>query len=60
MIEITLSCAQCGAELNSTMTVDKASAVCVESVRLLADGYGWIVQVNGDQVDTYCSKECAK
>lgn len=41
----------------SLETIDKHTAMRVKH-QLERDG--WVVQFNGDNMDTYCSKQCAK
>lgn len=38
-------------------TISDAEA---KSVKRHLERRGWVVQFNGDNMDTYCSKECAK
>lgn len=44
------------AEINLE-TIDKHTA---KQVKDSLESQGWVVQFNGDNMDTYCSKECAK
>lgn len=64
-IKLQITCSHCGEYLRNedgeesldTETIDDLqSGKIIEQVEKL----GWIVQVNGDYLDTYCSARCAK
>lgn len=61
MITLKVSCSKCGKELHPEMDFDSEFELNVEGLRRRLDDSesNWIVEVNGDNIDTYCSKVCA-
>lgn len=60
-MRIELSCAMCGAEKTVEADTKGARTMTVwQFVENAAVAAGWIVQRNGDYLDLYCSKKCAK
>ena len=45
-----------GSEVEITIKQDLAP----ESIKVQIEKLKWIVQFNGDNIDTYCSKQCAR
>jgi len=43
------------------LSVGRIASLNPESIkRMIEEHPGWVVQFNGEHVDTYCSKKCAK
>lgn len=62
MITLTISCSKCGKELHPAMDFSSSTRELAEEIRDRLDesGSGWIVEENGDNIDTYCSRQCAE
>lgn len=43
-----------------TITLDTISDHAAKQVKRGLEQQGWVVQFNGDNMDTYCSKKCAE
>lgn len=61
MIELEVSCSMCGKVLHPKMEMPTVFDLTPEGIRtrLEASESEWIVEVNGPNLDTYCSEECA-
>ena len=53
-------CAQCGKQPCKEFQVDRAEELAAENMKHRLEQNNWIVQINGEHFDTYCSKQCAK
>ena len=63
MIAITASCANhqtTKPPREVEITVDTLSSQTVKQIQEELESQGWVVQFNGDNMDTYCSKQCAQ
>ncbi len=56
MIELEISFAMCGKRI----TMENKSDCDIASLKSKLKGIGWVLQLNGPKIDTYCSKGCAK
>jgi hypothetical protein len=56
-MEVRLFCATCGKSKEFEIDWDKVWVVY--SIELMIRILGWQVEVNGDNIDIYCSKKCA-
>jgi len=61
-MEVILSCAMCGREKKAQVSLCGAdpAKLAAQTVADIAREARFIVQINGDNVDLYCSKRCAK
>ncbi len=59
MITLTISCSQCGKVMPEEMQADTRDEMAPEAVKAHIEKRGWVFQINGENVDTYCSKKCA-
>jgi hypothetical protein len=50
----------CGRELPEEFSAFSMHDLSVRVIEKKLKTHNWIVQVNSDNIDTYCSKECAK
>lgn len=60
MIDIEVSCSKCGKMLPDVFSIEKQQHYLLSNLKATLEKHGWIVELNGDSIDTYCSKECAK
>lgn len=62
MIEIQITCSACGRKRYEAPIVLENEAIDIlpENLLMKIFNLGWIVEHNGNHLDTYCSKECAK
>ncbi len=62
MIELRITCCQCGRELRVPLYVSEAAELKPEKLksRIKQADADWVVQFNGPNFDTYCCKECAQ
>lgn len=58
MITLSISCSHCGKLLPEDIEVDGRKEL--DNIGKIIESLGWVVQYNGDYIDTYCSKRCAK
>lgn len=56
-MKLEISCAMCCKE--KTLEIDTEGFKPDTTVRRLIENAKWIVQVNGEHFDIYCSKRCA-
>lgn len=59
MITLTVSCSMCGKE-HKQIEVERENDLRLSGLKEYLKSRGWIVQVNGDNIDTYCSRQCAE
>lgn len=45
---------------DAEITLDTISDKTAKQVAKELESQGWVVQFNGDNMDTYCSKKCAE
>ena len=60
MIELKITCSMCGKEFPFSTYADTLTVFTVEALKKRLQNRQWIVQINKPNIDTYCSKECAK
>lgn len=63
MVTLKIDCSHCGRELHDEISADDPTTFTPEGlakITAILERKKWIVQINGDNVDTYCSKTCAK
>lgn len=61
MIELTVRCSLCGiAKDNPPLEVGNIFKLALPEIVKELEKLGWIIQMNGKHIDTYCSKECAQ
>jgi hypothetical protein len=65
MISIEVICSMCGGQeryskQNIFFTVSDPRHIEPQTFKREIEGRGWIVQFNGDNIDTYCTKKCAE
>lgn len=41
------------------MFVDTLAELNLEVIKKRIEEFGWIVEISGDHIDTYCSTKCA-
>jgi hypothetical protein len=59
MIEIKVDCSCCGKELSSDIHAWNDGELSNEHVAAQLKKRRWIFEVNGPNLDTYCSKACS-
>lgn len=58
-LELQVTCSMCGST-KCPLEIDlELTDLNIESIRRLIEQKGWIVEINGEHFDTYCSKKCA-
>ena len=60
MITLKITCAMCGKALPQEIDAERQNELSLSRIEREISRYGWIMQVNGEIVDAYCSKKCAK
>ncbi len=63
MITIKITCSMCGKstdDMDRELMVETVDQLELNKFKARLKRIGWIVQINGWNIDTYCSKECAK
>lgn len=59
MIELKVDCSMCGKELDPDLQIYTAKELVLLGISDRLKKRGWILQVNGGQIDTYCSLRCS-
>lgn len=59
-MKLQINCAMCGETFPETVEIQTAKEFTVEHLRKWLKIRGWLVELNGENIDIYCSKECAK
>lgn len=59
MITIHVGCSFCGNHITD-FHIQKIQELTIKSVRHRLEVRSAIVRINGDNLDVYCSKECAE
>lgn len=59
-MRIEIECAMCGQMMPEPVFIENEKDLELKSITKKAKLQGWILEVNGDIIDAYCSKKCAK
>lgn len=59
MIILKITCCMCGNEFPNEIEADKKKQLTVKHIKTTLEKSRWIVEVNGEHIDTYCCKYCA-
>ena len=54
---LNIDCAMCGKNHEINIPTDKGEP---KKIRQIVEDVGWIVQLNGENFDLYCSPRCAR
>ena len=60
MITVEVDCSTCGKARPLSIEIETLADLQPIVLKKAIEREGWIVQINGEYMDTYCSKECAK
>jgi hypothetical protein len=64
-IKATITCSMCGGMERYSkphpleIVINGAKDLDQQALKKQIEAQGWIVQLNGDSIDTYCTKKCA-
>ena len=61
-IKVTVTCSMCFPPKKRAlkMDIEGPKDLDPETLKARIEGEGWIVQFNGDNMDTYCTEKCAE
>lgn len=60
MIAITITCSYCGEPFPVQGILDGPERKAISNLKAFIKRHRWIMEFNGDEIDTYCSVACAK
>lgn len=59
MITLKVECCTCSKGQPLEINVDTVEELILEAVKTRIEKFGWVVEINGNRIDTYCSTKCA-